>query len=131
MSLSEIFSAITVLVALISPLLVALINNYHQRKIKYIDVFYQQKFTLYKEFSEAYALLQQGGSLNSAAHFNVVAHEVMLLCNSEIRKSLYNLSDLILKNHNKANAESDKLFDFCCNLLHNDLESYSKKPKKH
>ena len=129
MTLSEILSAITVIIALVMPVITAHINNKAQLKNKYIDVFYQQKFTLYKTFSEAYALLQHGGSINASSQFNVVAHEVMLVCCSEIRKSISDLLDLIFKNNGRPNTDSDKQFDFCCELLHNDLNSYSKNKK--
>lgn len=130
MDISVILSSVTAILAIVVPIVATIVNNHFQLKNKYIDVFYQQKFELYKKFSNAYGKNVFGASLATPREIFTISHEVMIVCNENIRKEILLLNQLLLKNKGVNSEETDEQFNKCCELLHKELNSYYKHPKK-
>lgn len=127
---SIVLSSIAALAAILAPLLTAFLNNRHNLKIKNIEVFYQHKFEIYKNFSQAYGSIKFHSSLSESHNFFEISHEVMLLGNNEIRNHITLLNRMLLDAQGRCTDGSDSLFSDCCELLHNDLQN-TVKTKKH
>lgn len=71
---SIVLSSIAALAAILAPLLTAFLNNRHNLKIKNIEVFYQHKFEIYKNFSQAYGSIKFHSSLSESHNFFEISH---------------------------------------------------------
>lgn len=130
MDISVILSSATAILAIVVPIATTIINNHFLMKNKYIDVFYQQKYELYKRFSNAYGQNVFGASMSTPREIFTISHEVMLVCNDTIRKEITLLNQILLANNGINSRESDIQFDKCCQLLHEDLSNYKNSKKR-
>lgn len=130
MDISVILSSVTAILAIVVPIVTTIVNNHFQLKNKYIDVFYQQKYELYKKFSNAYGQNVFGASKATPREIFTISHEVMIVCNDNIRKEITLLNQILLTNKGINSKESDSQFDKCCELLHEDLTNFHKHSQK-
>lgn len=119
---SIIMSSIAAVAAILAPLLTAIINNRHSLRFKKIEIFYDHKFAIYKNFFEAYGKLQNYVTQKDNNDFYASLYEVCLICEPETRKRLFVLKNCFLNSKSSvATPETDKIFEECCTLLHAEL----------
>ena len=120
---SIILSAIAAVAAILAPLLTAIINNRHSLRMKKLNIFYDHKFSIYKNFFEAYGKVQNYVTAKDNNEFYSALYEVCLICNFETRKRLFELKNCFLISGGYANEKTDKIFEECCEMLHKELTS--------
>ena len=120
---SIILSTIAAVAAILAPLLTAIINNRYSLRLKKLETFYDHKFSIYKNFFEAYGKVQNYVSQQDNHDFFAALYEVCLICNSKTRSKLFELKKCFLSGNGVANPETDKIFEECCDLLNKELTS--------
>lgn len=127
---SIILSSIAAVAAILAPLLTAIINNRHELKIKKLETFYNHKFSIYKNFFEAYGAVQNFVTHKDNHDFYATLYEVCLICEPKTRLKLFQLKKCFLSDKGTATDKTDKIFEECCELLHKEL-TCEIKSKKH
>lgn len=118
--------SILAICGIISPIIVAKINNNHNERMKIIDFKYKEFENVFKEFTSNYHKLFIYENSSNAAEFQMSAIRMSMICeNFELRDDLINLGNLAMKNQRRT-AESDEIFEKCVKQMF-----YEITPKSH
>ncbi|WP_143314960.1 hypothetical protein [Clostridium sp. HBUAS56017] len=143
-------SNITIIVALIAaisaifaPFITAYINNKHQKQMKYIDMFYNEKLAAYKDFCASSSIYLDVCELNwpDEGEFdirNIPQEEkydylkkyqfAYLMANKEVQILMDKLDN---SNHTILASYSKKEIKLICQAMNKDLESFKYNKKSH
>ena len=61
-NLSYVVSGITLIVAIISPVIVTMLNNYHNSKIRKLELYYQKQLSYYQKQESVFSSFLESAS---------------------------------------------------------------------
>lgn len=90
-------SSLTAIFAILAPVIVAIINNKHTKKLKEIELIYEAKINAYKEFLSTYGKYRALENYINLGNLGEATSKAMLYANSEIRNRLQVILDFASK----------------------------------
>lgn len=113
--------SIIALCGIISPIIVALINNNYIEKMKKLDFKHNEFADVFKEFTLKYHELFVHDNTTNAAEFQISAMRLAVICEDmELRNALIDLGNLTVKNQCRT-TESDELFEKCVRQMFHEI----------
>ena len=90
-------SSLTAIFAILAPIIVAIINNKHTKKLKEIELIYEAKINTYKEFLSDYGKFQGSASYVNLERLGESTSKAMLYATPKIREKLQNILEYVSK----------------------------------
>lgn len=113
--------SVIALCAIISPILVSIINNIFNLKIKKLEFKHQEFIKIFKEFTLKYDALHTSVDYSRASKFQMAAMQMAVICKDHnTRNNLIKLGNIVMKNKCR-NTETDKLFELCVKQLFHEV----------
>lgn len=108
---------IALIVAIVSPLVTALINNHHESKMKKIDIIFNKKLLAFSKMTDAYGDLDRyHNGLESLWKFISCAYSAALFASPDDSDKIYQIINLVKDAENRT-PETDMLFQECIKSL--------------
>lgn len=121
LDLSLTIVSIISLCAIISPVIVSIINNRHNLKIKKLEFKHKEFMEIFKNFTFQYYSLSTSEHYLTASKFQMISMQLAVVCKDiSTRNNLMKLGNLVMKGKCRTN-ETDKLYEQCIKQLFNEL----------
>lgn len=113
--------SILALCGIISPIVVAIINNRHNERMKNLDFKHNEFADVFREFTQKYHELYIHENATNSAEFQISSMRLAIICKDiELRNDLIDLGKLVMKSQCR-NTESDELFEKCVRQMFHEI----------
>lgn len=127
MLLETVFPYIIAVLGLVSPIALQLIQGHQKREEKKLELYYENKFNIYRTFAEAYSRLYENSTYDQFWDFSAKAYSAILVSDRETGTQIAELISAVKRADLKTSDETEKLFGKCVRMMN---ESHTAQGKK-
>lgn len=123
MDITTCLSLIAAILALLAPVATTIINNRLSKRIKILEIQYNQFLTVFNSFTESYYKLSLDNYESTTAEFQKAAVDLAVICHEqEAQESLLKLSKIVITKKGIApDSETDELYYNCIRLIMHEM----------
>ena len=112
---------VTALAAIIAPLITSLIHSVTEFRLKKLELSYQERVKVFREFTLSYKNLTYEKNYFAASKFQAIANQTAILCgNRYLRNDLIKLGNMVIGTLCRS-ENSDALYEHCIKILFTEL----------
>lgn len=119
--LTLVLPSVTAIVAILVPLIIEKRRSESELKLKQLEILYDKKLEIYKEFADTYGRMHENRSIDDYQKFRGAANKAAVLSEPQCRNAIFNLLDKVDLFNGSTNQDTDIKFQACIGMLYRQI----------
>jgi hypothetical protein len=119
--LTIVMPSVTAIVAILVPLIIEKKRSESELKLKQLEILYDKKLEIYKEFADSYGRMHENRSMDDYHRFRGAANKAAVLSEPQCRNAIFNLLDKVDLFNGSTNQDTDIKFQACIGMLYRQI----------
>lgn len=119
--LTVILPSVTAIVAILVPLIVEKKRAESALKLKQLEILYDKKLEIYKEFADTYGRMHENRAVDDYQRFRGAANKAAVLSEAQCRNAIFNLLDKVDLFNGSTNQDTNLKFQACISMLYRQI----------